>query len=290
MQRSAGPPQPTTRRPRPDRTMAGRRLWKPVQMVLSVRPAKRSWTAKSVDAPVDFSRNAGRADRRKGGHRCRERSIVHPEGENVSNKSLTIILPIHNGERRLRGCVSELLDLASELTPKFSIQIVDDGSTDSTFEIAEELAVHYPQITVQRHQHRRGLGPIIDSAQRRFRSEVVIVHDGVSRLDSGQIRRLWRERVAREAGSDQTTMSLGELIMIRHDQTAMADAHGRLIGGQNQSAHFPTPLPSPPDRAPTKPTKPPAPRDDENRRDLGRIPTLPRPSLLSALLTFAKAE
>lgn len=278
---------------RRDRTTAGWRCSKPVKVVLSVRPAERSWTAESVDAPVDFSRNAGRADRRKGGRRGHERSIVHHEGENVSTKSLTIILPIHNGERRLRGCVGELLDLASELTPKFSIQIVDDGSTDSTFEIAEELAVHYPQITVQRHQHRRGLGPIIDSAQHRFRSEVVIVHDGVSRLDPGQIRRLWQERVAIDSGHDSSAsspMSLGDLIMIRHDQTAMDDAHGRLIGCQNQSARFPTPLPSPPDRAPTRATKSPAPREVEHRRDLGRIPTLPRPSLVSALLTFAKAE
>ena len=58
------------------------------------------------------------------------------------NKSLTIVLPVHNAESRLRKNVSELLELASELTAKFGVLIIDDGSTDATFEVAEELASH----------------------------------------------------------------------------------------------------------------------------------------------------
>jgi glycosyltransferase involved in cell wall biosynthesis len=71
---------------------------------------------------------------------------------------LTIVLPIYNGETRLRECVGEILELASELTTRFGVVIIDDGSTDATFEVAEELAAQYPQ-SRGHHRHRRGLGP-----------------------------------------------------------------------------------------------------------------------------------
>ena len=58
----------------------------------------------------------------------------------MSNKSLTIVLPVHNGESRLAASVTEMLELASDLTSRFSIMIVDDGSTDDTSAVAEELS------------------------------------------------------------------------------------------------------------------------------------------------------
>ena len=42
------------------------------------------------------------------------------------NKSLTVVLPVHNGETRLRKSVNEILELASELTSKFGVLIIDD--------------------------------------------------------------------------------------------------------------------------------------------------------------------
>src|SRR3954462_3394156 len=74
----------------------------------------------------------------------------------VLNKSLTVVLPVHNGETRLRKSVHEVLELASELTSKFGVLIIDDGSNDATYEVAEELAARYPQVTVRRHRQFRG--------------------------------------------------------------------------------------------------------------------------------------
>ena len=116
--------------------------------------------------------------------------------------SLTIVLPIHNGESRLRGCVSEILELASELTPKFNVLIVDDGSTDDTFAAAEELSARYPQISVRRNRQRRGLAPTLENVRRRIRSDVVIVHDGVSAIDPKQVRNQWRRHFAEQSAAD----------------------------------------------------------------------------------------
>ena len=116
----------------------------------------------------------------------------------MSNRSLTIVLPVYNGESRLTNCVQQMLELASDLTSQFSILIVDDGSTDDTSAVAQELSTRYPQVKLRRHRQRSGLGPIISMVRRRVDSDVVIVHDGVTPIDAVQVRRLWRQSVSSE--------------------------------------------------------------------------------------------
>jgi hypothetical protein len=214
------------------------------------------------------------------------------------DKSLTIALPIYNGESYLRRSVRELLDLASELTTDFSILIIDDGSTDDTYETAQELALHYPQVTVNRNRIRRGLGPTIESIQRRVLSDVVIVHDGTTPIDVQQVRRLWQADSAApwailgdgQASRNSTRWDQGELAELPAIHAAMASAHQRLLGFQLlrpvrwDDAHAPidATAPTPKSRAPyERPVR---------GADVGRIPALPRPKFLSALAEFALGE
>ncbi len=210
--------------------------------------------------------------------------------------SLTIVLPIHNGESRLRRCVGEILELASELTPKFSVLIVDDGSSDDTFSAAEELSARYPQISVERNRAQRGLGPTIDRLRRRIRSDVVIVHDGVSPIDPNQVRTLWRQHIHRQIAAlgrptISSTPDAGVLAGVATTHDALAQAHGRLLGFQlvtqprsDAEIEFPevdfTPLP--------------APRTDAahfgGHKGVGQIPPLPRPKFLAAIAEFALGE
>jgi Glycosyl transferase family 2 len=212
------------------------------------------------------------------------------------DKSLTIALPIHNGETYLRRCVRELLELASELTADFSVLIIDDGSTDDTYELAQELALRYPQISVNRSRVRRGLGPTLESIQRRVSSDVVMVHDGTTPIDPQQIRRLWRTSAttpwAISGGAqthvDPTRWDEGELAELPAIHAAMASAHQRLLG-----FHLLRPMRW--DDAHAAVSTPPAPSRAQHMRptrsaDLGRIPPLPRPKFLSALAEFALGE
>jgi hypothetical protein len=215
----------------------------------------------------------------------------------VFNKSLTVVLPVYNGETRLRSNVSEILELASELTPQFGVLIIDDGSNDDTYEVAEELAAHYPQVSVRRHRQHRGLGSAIDYAQRRVRSDAIIVHDGITPIDASEIRSLWNGWVAqspaaRKDAADTAPMqgSLAELANLSAIHSAMERAHRRLLSFQ-----MITPLPfdeafAELGAAEAMTTR----RNEASRTDrhggIGQIPPLPRPKFLTAIANFALGE
>ena len=54
--------------------------------------------------------------------------------------SVTVLLPIHNAQHRLERQVAEILDVLPELTSRFELLIIDDGSTDDSFEVARHLS------------------------------------------------------------------------------------------------------------------------------------------------------
>lgn len=207
------------------------------------------------------------------------------------NPSLTIVLPVYNGESRLRGCVGEILELASELTPDFSVLIVDDGSTDDTYAAAEELSARYPQISIRRNRERRGLGSTLEIVRRRVRSDVVILHDGISSIDPNQVRTLWRAHISKQPGAlksaaDSNANTLAE---VANTHASLARAHGRVLGFQLLTQPTAEAELSTETITPISP-----PRADAahvaGRKGVGQIPPLPRPKFLTAIAEFALGE
>lgn len=77
---------------------------------------------------------------------------------NAPKNSLTFVLPALNEERLLPITVDVARSAAEELNLPFEIIIVDDGSTDDTYQIALSLANSDERIRVIQHQNNLGLG------------------------------------------------------------------------------------------------------------------------------------
>ncbi len=112
------------------------------------------------------------------------------DGSHGVNQHLTVVLPMHNNERQIRSSVHDLLDLSVSIKAPIDLVIVDDGSTDDTFEAACELARTYPQIQVLRQPFRSGLATVLELVRNRVAVEMVIVHDGVSPIDPAELKQL----------------------------------------------------------------------------------------------------
>ena len=106
-------------------------------------------------------------------------------------RSLSVLLPVHNAQATLQADVGQMLDLLPDLSHDFDLLIIDDGSTDATCEVAEELVKQFPQVKFVRHARRRGIKAALDDGLTRTRSHIVLGHDGQSRIDAAEIIRVW---------------------------------------------------------------------------------------------------
>jgi glycosyltransferase involved in cell wall biosynthesis len=68
------------------------------------------------------------------------------------------MMPALNEEKNLRSAVNDVFEANKGFNYDISLLIVNDGSTDSTLEIANELAESNKNITVYNNKYTRGLG------------------------------------------------------------------------------------------------------------------------------------
>ncbi len=91
------------------------------------------------------------------------------------NRSLTVLLPVRNVQSTLAATVSRVLEMASDVSERFELLIIDDGSSDATAEVACELSRHYPQIRTLRHSQPMGEDAAVRAAFALSQGDVVVV-------------------------------------------------------------------------------------------------------------------
>lgn len=109
--------------------------------------------------------------------------------------SLSVLLPVRNCQSTLGSTIHEILDILPELTDRFEIVVIDDGSTDATIEVADEFVMHYPQIMAIRHARPLGQIAAIRTGLKRTTGEVVLVREEACRSSADVLPRLWRSIV-----------------------------------------------------------------------------------------------
>lgn len=205
------------------------------------------------------------------------------------DKSLSVVLPVHNAERTLRRDVAAVLEAAAELTSAVEVLVVDDGSTDDTFETASELAVTFPQVRVIRHSQRGGLTEALARVRAGLESDIVIVHDGASRIDAEQLRRVWTQQQTLGAlEANRAGVSFADLRQPAATQAALESAHRRLLGFQRIAPAATTTTDDEPlERRDVASNPAPA-----GKGGVGAIPPLPamRQGVINALSDFAFGE
>lgn len=108
------------------------------------------------------------------------------------NESLAILLPVYNAQDTLARRVVAALEIAAELTPRFEVAIIDDGSDDATEEIACDLTLQYPQAILARHHRPRGIDEAIHTGVQTTHGSIIIIQPPEVPLQAAQMRRLWR--------------------------------------------------------------------------------------------------
>jgi glycosyltransferase involved in cell wall biosynthesis/phospholipid N-methyltransferase len=105
-----------------------------------------------------------------------------------SDVKLSVLMPVHNEARTLRTIVRRVLD--APLEGEIELVAVDDGSTDQSLEILEELARGDARIVVVSHPVNRGKGAAIRTAIASMSGDIAVVQDSDLEYDPAEFPRL----------------------------------------------------------------------------------------------------
>jgi len=104
--------------------------------------------------------------------------------------SLSASFPAHNEEDNVQAMLESLLAALPQLADRFEIIVVDDGSTDETFERASSMARTDPRIRVVRHEVNRGYGAAVWTGLTSGTMEYAFFTDGDRQFDVRQLAEL----------------------------------------------------------------------------------------------------
>jgi glycosyltransferase involved in cell wall biosynthesis len=108
-----------------------------------------------------------------------------------SPRGLSIFFPAYNDSGTIASMVISALVAARQLTPDHEVVVVNDGSSDRTPEILDELARLYPQVRIVHHPKNRGYGGALRTGFATATKELVFYTDGDAQYDPGEMSLLW---------------------------------------------------------------------------------------------------
>lgn len=103
--------------------------------------------------------------------------------------SLTFFFPAYNEEENVEQTVQLALDQVGPMVDSIEVLIIDDGSTDRTPLLADQLAAADPRIRVH-HQPNRGYGGALKAGFANASSELIAFSDGDLQFDLLELRLL----------------------------------------------------------------------------------------------------
>jgi glycosyltransferase involved in cell wall biosynthesis len=116
-----------------------------------------------------------------------------PSDKAASPSSLTVFFPAYNDSGTIASLVIRALQTAAKLTPNHEVVVVNDGSTDSTAQILDELMKVYPKLRIVTHEGNRGYGGALRSGFATAAKEIVFYTDGDAQYDPGEMELLWQQ-------------------------------------------------------------------------------------------------
>ncbi len=105
-------------------------------------------------------------------------------------RAISAVLPAYNEQECIEGATEKLRDALAECTEQFEIILVDDGSTDRTPEIVEELAEKYDEVRAIHHKPNAGYGASLKDGFLAARLPLVFYTDADNQFDPREIPKL----------------------------------------------------------------------------------------------------
>jgi glycosyltransferase involved in cell wall biosynthesis len=132
----------------------------------------------------------------------------------MKDPELTVIIPVFNGDRYLNEVVESIM---SQKDIAIRLVIVNDGSTDSSLQIAKEWAGRFPEQIEVLNQENAGEASAVNNGMQRVNTEFVGIVNSDDPLLPGHCRKM------------VDTLSSNPNSVVAYPDWLMIDSHGRVI-------------------------------------------------------------
>lgn len=103
---------------------------------------------------------------------------------------LSILMPVYNERTVVERCISLVVSARLPENMDRELVIVDDCSTDGTWEILQRLAADFPQICLFRHERNAGKGAAVRTAIEKATGDFSLIQDADLEYDPSEYPRL----------------------------------------------------------------------------------------------------
>ncbi|MBI4496480.1 MAG: glycosyltransferase family 2 protein [Chloroflexi bacterium] len=111
-------------------------------------------------------------------------------GSRAGRPTLSVFFPCYNDAGTIGSLVTAADTVAAEWTDDYEIIVVDDGSTDSSRELLQELQRKYDRLRLIFHERNRGYGGALQSGFKAATKDLVFYTDGDGQYDVFELRKL----------------------------------------------------------------------------------------------------
>jgi len=105
---------------------------------------------------------------------------------------LSILMPVYNERTVVERCISLVMAAPLPENMERELIIVDDRSTDGTFDILQSLASTYPEIRLYRHEQNQGKGAAVRTAISKAAGDFSLIQDADLEYDPAEYPHLLR--------------------------------------------------------------------------------------------------
>jgi len=139
---------------------------------------------------------------------------------------LSLIIPAYNEERRLPGTLQTIQDFLKAQPYSSDVLVIENGSDDRTFEVAQALASkHHPGVIVQ-HAGNRGKGLAVRQGMLAAAGEYRMMLDADLSMPVEQVTRFLPPQ---QEGADIVIASREAPGAVRHNEPSYRHLGGRVI-------------------------------------------------------------
>jgi glycosyltransferase involved in cell wall biosynthesis len=104
--------------------------------------------------------------------------------------SISVFFPAYNDARSIGKLVTDALEVLPEFTDDFEVLVINDGSTDQTQEVLDQLEARYQEVKIVKHETNQGYGAALRSGFNTASKDLVFYTDGDGQYDVREISKL----------------------------------------------------------------------------------------------------